>query len=87
MALTSKQRAKIAARAYKLHQQRGGVEGHALDDWLTAEADVLEGSKRGVSPWVQVLIVPVLIAVVGAFVTILRDIGDKRLGEGSFGRL
>jgi hypothetical protein len=67
MALTSKQQAKIAARAYKLYKLRGGVEGHALDDWLTAEADVLE--TRTISPWLQVLIVPVLVALVGAFVT------------------
>jgi Protein of unknown function (DUF2934) len=69
MALTRKQQAKIAARVHKLYKQRGGIEGYAVDDWLTAEADVLEASKRTISPWVQVLIVPVLVALVGAFVT------------------
>jgi len=29
----------IALRAYELHLARGGVDGHALDDWLEAERE------------------------------------------------
>ena len=31
----------IAARAYELYQQRGGADGQELDDWLSAESEVL----------------------------------------------
>ena len=30
----------IRLRAYELYEQRGRQDGHALDDWLQAEADV-----------------------------------------------
>jgi hypothetical protein len=33
--------ARIAERAYELHHQRGGHHGQDLDDWLTAEREVL----------------------------------------------
>ena len=33
--------ARIAERAYELHHQRGGHRGQDLDDWLTAEREVL----------------------------------------------
>ena len=29
---------EISRMAYQLYEQRGRVEGHALDDWLQAEA-------------------------------------------------
>ena len=32
---------RIANRAYELHAERGYRQGHALDDWLEAEQDVL----------------------------------------------
>ena len=32
---------KIRVRAYELYEQRGKIEGHALDDWLQAEAEIL----------------------------------------------
>jgi hypothetical protein len=32
---------RIRQRAYELHQQRGGVHGFALDDWLQAEVEIL----------------------------------------------
>ena len=38
---------KIRIRAYELYEQRGKIEGHALDDWLQAEAEVLGVKKRG----------------------------------------
>jgi hypothetical protein len=31
---------QIRARAYQLYEQRGGDEGHSLDDWLQAEAEL-----------------------------------------------
>ena len=37
---------KIALRAYELYLQRGGVAGHAEDDWLQAEREVLSNQKR-----------------------------------------
>ena len=30
----------IRLRAYELYEQRGRQDGHALDDWLQAEAEV-----------------------------------------------
>lgn len=32
---------RIAQRAYELHTARGYREGHALDDWLEAEREIL----------------------------------------------
>lgn len=34
-------RARIAARAYELHAQRGYRHGFALEDWLEAEREIL----------------------------------------------
>jgi len=31
---------KISRRAYELYEQRGRRDGHELDDWLQAEAEV-----------------------------------------------
>ena len=33
---------QIRRRAYELYEQRGRVDGYALDDWLQAEAEVLD---------------------------------------------
>lgn len=33
---------RIAKKAYELYEQRGRQEGQALDDWLEAEAIVME---------------------------------------------
>jgi hypothetical protein len=30
-------------RAYELYAQRGMAEGHAVEDWLAAEAELLDG--------------------------------------------
>jgi hypothetical protein len=30
----------IRQRAYELYEQRGRLDGHAVDDWLTAEAEL-----------------------------------------------
>ena len=37
---------RIRHRAYPLYEQRGTVDGFALDDWLQAEAEVLRAQKQ-----------------------------------------
>lgn len=37
---------RIRQRAYELHEQRGTVDGFALDDWLQAEAEILGAQKQ-----------------------------------------
>jgi hypothetical protein len=36
---------RIRERAYLLYQARGCADGHALDDWLEAKAEVLGVTK------------------------------------------
>jgi hypothetical protein len=35
---------KIQLQAYEMYEQRGRSDGHALDDWFNAEAEVFRGS-------------------------------------------
>jgi len=35
----------IAIKAYELYEQRGRVDGHALEDWIKAEA-ILRGATE-----------------------------------------
>jgi len=35
----------IRERAYELYEQRGMVDGHAVEDWLAAEAELQLKSK------------------------------------------
>jgi hypothetical protein len=35
---------KIQLRAYQLYEERGCSDGHATEDWLTAEAEILKTS-------------------------------------------
>ena len=37
---------RIRLRAHALYEQRGRVEGFALDDWLKAEGEILGAQKR-----------------------------------------
>src|SRR5713226_7679903 len=37
--------AEIRRRAYRLYEQRGRVDGHALEDWAQAEAEVREPER------------------------------------------
>ncbi len=37
------QQDQIRRRAQELYEQRGREEGHALEDWLQAEAEVVNG--------------------------------------------
>lgn len=34
----------IRQRAYELYEQRGHIDGHELEDWLQAEAEVKENA-------------------------------------------
>ena len=36
---------QIKARAYELYLERGGEDGRGLQDWLTAEEELKQGSK------------------------------------------
>lgn len=36
---------RIRQRAYQLYEERGRIDGHASDDWLQAEAEIV--GKRG----------------------------------------
>ena len=35
---------KIRQRAYELYEQRGRTDGSELEDWVQAEAEVLDGN-------------------------------------------
>lgn len=37
----------IRERAYELHQERGRQDGQAIEDWLTAEAELMDTKKQG----------------------------------------
>jgi hypothetical protein len=37
---------EITRRAYEIYLEKGGGNGHALDDWLQAEAEVLAARAR-----------------------------------------
>jgi hypothetical protein len=39
----------IRQRAYELYEQRGRMDGHAVEDWLTAEAELQRKSKSAVA--------------------------------------
>ena len=38
---------QIRDRAFELYEQRGREDGHALDDWLQAEREVLQDNPKG----------------------------------------
>ena len=38
---------QIRRRAYRFYEQRGGEEGKEVQDWLQAEAEITQRSKRG----------------------------------------
>jgi hypothetical protein len=38
---------RIAKRAYEMYLRRGNEEGHALEDWLEAEREVLSQMPAG----------------------------------------
>ncbi len=42
---TSEHDERIRRRAYDLYEQRGRLDGHDMDDWLQAEAEMRGKSK------------------------------------------
>ena len=38
--------AEISRRAYELYQERGGENGHDMEDWLRAEQEVRENAGQ-----------------------------------------
>jgi hypothetical protein len=40
---------QIRRRAYEFYEQRGGEDGHELDDWLQAESEVTQKHARPVA--------------------------------------
>jgi len=40
---------QIAQRAYELYEARGREDGHDLEDWLRAEAEIMGEAARGAS--------------------------------------
>jgi hypothetical protein len=45
-ALPSDTEERIRRRAYELYEQRGRIDGFALDDWLQAECEILGAQKQ-----------------------------------------
>ncbi len=39
------QQEQIRLRAFEIYQQRGGGDGHELEDWLQAESEVLDNKR------------------------------------------
>ena len=37
---------KVRLHAYELYEERGRIDGHALDDWLQAEAEILRKRRQ-----------------------------------------
>jgi hypothetical protein len=37
----------IRERAYELYEQRGRQDGHAVEDWLAAEAELMNIKSKG----------------------------------------
>jgi Protein of unknown function (DUF2934) len=47
-------RAEIELRAYEIYMERGGKDGNALEDWLTAEKELsASGQAEATSPLVK----------------------------------
>ncbi len=44
---TASPREQIEERAYYRYLERGQADGHALEDWLTAEAELGQGERSG----------------------------------------
>jgi hypothetical protein len=44
--MSSDSEERIRQRAYEFYEQRGRVDGFALDDWLQAEAEIMGAQKQ-----------------------------------------
>ena len=42
---TDSERERVAQRAYELYLARGGADGQAVEDWLSAERELIEGNE------------------------------------------
>jgi hypothetical protein len=42
---TDSGRERVAQRAYELYLARGGADGQAMEDWLSAERELIEGNE------------------------------------------
>lgn len=42
--------AKIGCRAYELYEERDRADGHALEDWVKAEAEILRPEHTAAAP-------------------------------------
>ena len=40
---------QIRHRAYELYEERGREDGHDLDDWLRAEAEIVQRRSRTIA--------------------------------------
>jgi len=40
------ERERVAQRAYELYLARGGGDGQAMEDWLSAERELIEGNEN-----------------------------------------
>lgn len=49
-AVGSPDRDRVAMRAYELYLARGGGEGQAMDDWLSAERELTSGGPSRREP-------------------------------------
>ena len=45
-AITTHDEENVRARAYKLYEVRGKIDGHAEEDWLQAEGEVAGSNER-----------------------------------------
>ena len=41
--------ARIRVRAYEIYEVRGNRDGHALDDWLEAEREIVHSIRMSVA--------------------------------------
>ncbi len=44
---TDEFQAQVRSRAYELYERRGSQDGHELDDWLQAEAELAQKKAKG----------------------------------------
>jgi hypothetical protein len=44
---TDQFQAQVRLRAYQLYERRGRQDGHELDDWLQAEAELVQKKAKG----------------------------------------
>jgi hypothetical protein len=48
--VTSPNQEQIERRAYELYVERGREDGHAVEDWLAAEAELMDKYQESITP-------------------------------------